>query len=335
MAETKITNVVVPEVYNDYAIERSIYPSNLYKSGLMVLDPKLNENLQGGAKQFISPFWQDIIDQTTLDEVPSETVAITAVNITAEDMAMRRQFRIKMWGANAMSGVLAGSDPMTAISSMVENFWFSAYQANMFSVCQGVIANNVDADGSDMVNDVTAEAAAVDTLINSDNVIDTMFLLGDQYSKVTAISMHSVPYSRLVKNNLIDFIPENVQDVGFGTYLGKTVIIDDVRTSATETVGGAPTTVYWNMLYKNGALGFGESFNGYEPTEVDRDATKGGGIEYLHTRRVFAIHPMGFDWLEDTISGEFPTNVENATDSNWDRKYALKNVGFVLLKTLG
>ena len=70
MSETKITNVVVPEVYNDYAMERSIYHSALYKSGIVVRDPQIDQALDGGAKQFTTPFWKDLIDPNNLDEVP-------------------------------------------------------------------------------------------------------------------------------------------------------------------------------------------------------------------------------------------------------------------------
>ena len=118
--------------------------------------------------------------------------------------------------------------------------------------------------------------------------------------------------------------------------MGKTVILDDDQTSTLEEVGGVPNTpVYWTTLYKRGAFGYGESAARYIMTEIDRDADKGGGIDFLHSRRVFALHPAGFDWKELVIAKKFPSNTELANADNWDSFSSVKNVGFVVLKTLG
>lgn len=335
MAETKITNVVVPEVYNDYAMERSIYHSALYKSGIVVRDPQIDQSLDGGAKQFTTPFWKDLIDPNNLDEVPDEDNSVDTDNIEASEFVVRRQMRVKKWGANDMAAVLAGEDPIDAIQNMVENFWYKVMQNVLFASVRGVIADNAN-DNNDMILNLTAQAGD-DAKISSTSIIQAIFLMGDKFQEITAMSMHSVPYSRLVQNNLIDFTPDSEQNVGFGTYLGKTVILDDDQTSTLEVVGGVPNTpVYWTTLYKRGAFGYGESAARYIMTEIDRDADKGGGIDFLHSRRVFALHPAGFDWQENTVAKKFPSNTELATAANWDRAFSsVKNVGFVVLKTLG
>jgi hypothetical protein len=336
MAETKIANVVVPEVYNDYAMERSIYHSSLYKSGIIVKDPQIDMSLAGGASQFVTPFWKDLINPNKLDEVPDEDNDVDTDNIEASEFTVRRQMRVKKWGANDMSAILAGTDPINAIQSMVENFWYKAMQNVLFATVRGVIAENATGNAGDMVKNLTANVGD-DAKISSQSIIDAIFLMGDKFQEITAISMHSVPYSRLVQLNLIDFAPDSEQNVGFGTYLGKSVILDDDQTSTLETVGGVQNTpVYWTTLYKRGAFGYGESAAGYEMTEIDRNPDKGGGIDFLHSRRVFALHPAGFNWLETSVAKKFPNNTELATAANWDRAYSsVKNVGFVVLKTLG
>lgn len=335
MAETKIINVVVPEVYNDYAVERSIYHSALYKSGIIVRSNEIDTQLAGGARQFTTPFWKDLIDPSNLDEVPDEDQDVATDNIEASEFNVRRQMRVKKWGANDMSAVLAGEDPMDAILNMVENFWYKAFQNILFATVRGVIADNAN-DGDDMILDLTAQAGDA-AKISSQAIIQAIFLMGDKFQEITALSMHSVPYQRLVQNNLIDFTPDSEQNVGFGTYLGKSVILDDDQTSTLETIGGVDNTpVYWTILYKRGAFGYGESASGYLMTEIDRNPDKGGGIDFLHTRRVFAMHPAGFDWVEGSIAKKFPNNTELATAAHWNRVYSsVKNVGFVVLKTLG
>jgi len=332
MALTKIADVVVPEIYDAYGMERSIYHSALYKSGIIVADPKIKANLEGGAKQFVTPFWQDIIDLDNLDEVPSETNDVNTDKVTASEFNVRRQFRVKKWGSSNMASVLSGVNPIDAILSMIENFWNTAMQVNLFSQIQGVIADNIANDGGDLVYDVTGIG---DGKISSEAIIDTNFLMGDKFDEISTIAMHSKPYSTLVKNNLIDFEADSEQNVGFGTYLGKTVILDDHATKVTE----GDSTVYWNIMFKNGAFGYGESYSGYLPTEVDRNADRSGGEDYLHTRRVFALHPAGFNWVESSITGgdgKFPSNADLKNGANWDRAFSsAKNVGFLVCKTLG
>lgn len=333
MALTKVADIVVPTVFNDYAMERSIYHSTLYKSGIIVADPQLRTNLAGGSNQFTTPFWKDLIDSSDDDEIPQEDVDVSTDKITTGEMTVRRQWRVKKWGATAMARVLAGADPVQAILDQVENYWYDKMQANLFSSIQGVVADNIANDDGDMVYDVTEIG---DGKISSETIIDTNFLMGDKFNEITAIAMHSKPYATLVKNNLIDFKEDSIQNVGFGTYLGKSVILDDYHTSTTETINEVETTVYWNIMFKNGAFGYAESFEGYMPTEVDRNADRSGGETYLHSRRVFALHPAGFDWTEASVAKKFPTNAELATASNWDRVYSsVKNTGFVVCKTLG
>ena len=326
MAAEVISDVVVPEVYNDYFYENSIYKSAVYKSGIVIRNPILDANLQAGAETFNLPFWKtdDIVggSATPVDEGSS----LTPGNIGSGKMIARRHFREKAWGKNDVAIVLAGDDPFTNLLTLTEAFWNKNYQAMLFSSVQGVIADNIANDRGDMVNDIQAVG---DGKISSDAVIDTAMLYGDQGATVTtAIAMHSVVYGNLLKLNLIDNRPDNEQNIGWGVYLGKTVIVDD-----TLVVG----STYWTLMFKGGAFAYGESSKGYLPTEVDRDPAKSGGQELYYTRRVFAIHPFGFAWSDDaTPDADFPTDSELILAANWDRVVSsVKNTGFVAIKSLG
>lgn len=329
MAVTKISDVVVPEVYNDYFMEASVYKSVFYKAGIVALDPKLSENLKGGAESFSTPFWKsnDVIgaDATPVDE----DADLTPGSIGSAKMEVRRQFREKSWGQNDVASVLAGSDPIEGIKSLMEEFWNVNYQRVLFNSVQGVIADNVANDSGDMLNDITA-LTGDDGKIHSDAVIDTIAKFGDMTGGITAVAMHSVCYTNLLKSNLIDTTPDNVQNIGWGVYLGKTVIVDDSLIDASSK--------YWTVLFKPGAFGFAEDLTGpYEPTETERNPSKSGGQELLYTRRVFAMHPFGFKYVEPgSPTADFPTNAELKLAAQWDRVVSsVKNVGFSVLKSNG
>ena len=327
MAVSKVADVVVPEVYNDYFMENSIHKSAIWRAGIVATNPEFGALLQGGAKQFEMPFWQsnDVIGSDA--SVVNEDATVTPSSISAAQMAARRQFREKAFGQNDLASVLAGDSPLEAILELTEEFWNRNFQKVLFKSIQGVIADNVANDSSDMVQDITSDAI---TTINSNAVIDAIGKFGDQNSEITAIGMHSVPYQTLQKLNLIDFRPDNEQNIGWGTYLGQTVIVDDTL---------LVSTTYWTILFKPGAFGFAEDLTTgrYEPTSVDRDETKSGGQTLYYTRRVYLMHPGGFAWSDDSGSTtDSPTDAELITAANWNRVAAsIKNTGFSVLKSLG
>ena len=327
MGVTKISDIVEPEVYNDYFREASVYKSAFMQSGIATLDPLLKQNLLGGADSFNTPFWKS---NTVIgaDATPvNEDATIAAAKIDVGKMIARRHFREKAFGQNDVAAVLAGEKPIEAIEGLIEQFWNRNYQNAMFASVQGVIADSVANHSGDMVKDITSEG---DNLINSDDVIDTFALFGDMNEDIAAIAMASKPYSTLQKLNLIDFRPDNEQNIGFGTYLGKTIIVDD-----SLVVGGA----YWNVVFKPGAFGFADDMESgnYEPTEVERKPEISGGQEILYTRRVFAAHPFGYAWSDDAApAATFPTDAELKLAANWTRSVSsVKNTGFAVLKTAG
>ena len=58
--KTKISDVIVPEVFNKYVIERTAELSALYQSGIVVKDPELDALAAAGGKLINMPFWQDL-----------------------------------------------------------------------------------------------------------------------------------------------------------------------------------------------------------------------------------------------------------------------------------
>jgi hypothetical protein len=55
-------------------------------------------------------------------------------------------------------------------------------------------------------------------------------------------------------------------------------------------------------------------------------------LNYLITRRVFAIHPVGFQYLEAGAAGLSPTDAELAAKECWDRIYNEENSPIVCMK---
>ena len=336
MAETRLTDVITPDVFTAYTLEPSIYRSRFWRAGLIEPNAAINGLLNGGGTTFEFPFWQDTAG--TSGDIPSETVDTTVNNVTTARQEARRQLREKVWGQNAIAQLFAGDSPLESAATRVNDYWAQAYDIAAIATLEGVIANNISADSSDLVNDISGGSGAA-AQFSDEGVIDAQALLGENgvvgradQSDFTAIIVHPMTYAFMRKQDLIDVFPVSDQDRPIETYLRMQVIVD-----RNLPVNTTPTPdVYDTYIMKAGAMQWGIGTSGYVATEMDRVPLRGFGIDQLITRRVFALHVVGTRWLEASVAGVSPTDAELRTSGNYDRTYQKENMRFVVLRhTLG
>jgi hypothetical protein len=325
---TKIADVIVPEVFNPYVTQRTAELSALRRAGIISNNEELDRLALAGGKTINMPFWDDL---TGDDEILSDAAPLTPGKITSGQDVAVLLMRGRAWEANDLAKALSGDDPMGAIGDLVAEYWARREQAVLIQTLTGVFAAASMAGAVHSIASEDSTAVTDATRINAEAVIDAATLLGDAAGRLTAIGMHSGVYAQLQKKNLITFQPENEQDIGWGTYLGKTVIVDDgcpVRAGTHATTPSA--AVYTTYLFGMGAIGQG---NGAAPvpTETDRDSLAGEDI--LINRRHFIFHPRGVKFTSSSVAGSSPTNAELATAANWARVYEQKNVRLVKLVT--
>lgn len=329
MAKTQISDVIVPEVFNPYVVERTAELSALRRSGIVQPNEELNRLAMSGGKLVNMPYWNDL---SGADEILSDSGALTPAKIDADQDIAVLLMRGKAWSANDLAKALSGDDPMGTVGDLVAEYWARREQDTLISILTGVFADNTANDASDLVNDVAIEDgdnAADANLIGADQVIDTATLLGDAAGRLTALAVHSAVYARMQKQNLIDFEPTNTQNIGWGTYLGKTVIVDD---RCPREAGGTSGFKYTTYLFGVGAIGLGEGAAPV-PTETDRDSLAGDDI--LINRRHYLLHPRGIAFQSASVAGSSPTNTELEAAANWDRVYTQKNIRLAALITNG
>lgn len=331
MAETRLSDVVVPQVFDPYVSERTLKLNAFYQSGILVRNPVIYENLAGGSKTFTVPFWKDL---TGNSEVPTETDAMAVNNLTSDKMVVRRQIRMKAWGANDLAAQLSGDDPVRAIADRVAGYWASEIQRLLILSIRGIISDNVANDSGDLVVDISIEDgnnATSSNKISAEKTIEAIMKQGDHFKEVTAIAVHSAVYSTLVKNDLIDYVKDSQADVVIPTYLGLRVIVDDALPVIAGSTSGYK---YHSYLFKAGAVGFAENIGKLVANEVERVKT-GIGVENLYTRRQFAFAPAGFSWVMANDTGISPTDANLYTASSWDRVFDRKNTGILAIISNG
>lgn len=310
---TRIADVIVPEVFNPYVIQRTAELSALVQSGIVVPNPELDRLASSGGKTINMPYWNDL---TGDDEVLSDSGALTPQKITAEQDIAVLLMRGKAWSANDLAKALSGDDPMRAIGDLVAAYWARMEQKTLINTLNGSMGSSGMTGNVSDISTETGDAAK----ISGEAFLDAAQKLGDAKDRLVAIAMHSAVETYLAKLNLIEYVRESDANPRVPYYMNKRVIVDD----------GMPVAagVYTSYLFGQGAIGRGEG-QAPVPVETDRDSLAGDDI--LINRRHFILHPRGIAW-KGSAAGASPTNAELGTTTNWERKYENKNIRIVQFK---
>ena len=230
MAYTRISDVIEPEIFLAYMQYLSTEQSALWRSGIVVDDPLIAKHAKSEGRTFNAPKWDDLGDDEANvgSDDPAETS--TPLNIGAINGIMVKNFRNQSWGTMHLLSALLAQDPAQVIASRVADYWKRQLQLTLLSMLQGVLADNEAADSGDMVYDIATDDATAETddeLISAEAIIQAKATMGDAAHALTALAIHSVPYAKLQSLNLVNSIPDNMADIGFGTYMGYTLLVDD------------------------------------------------------------------------------------------------------------
>lgn len=337
MAEVRIADVVVPEIFAPYVQTLTEQKTALIDSGVVVRDPALDGFLAGGGTTFNAPSWRDIDDDSNIlaDRVSSDDPAQIAVpnNIQTNQEIATRLSRNQSWKTMDLVAALAGDDPSSVIANRVADYWRRRLQAVFVATWTGIFADNAQATPNDdprvgITNNAAQDDLTVDisgaftpgvTDFSAEAFIDAITTAGDAQGDFVAVMMHSIVYSKAQKNNLIDFVADsvNMNAADIPTFLGRRVIVDDSMPNAT---GNFDTWIFGASASRWGVG------NPKVPAEIDRVPSQGngGGAEELYSRIEWTMHPVGHRFLGGSVANVDggPTNVEIANGiANWARTF--------------
>ena len=314
---TRVADVIVPEVFMRYVIQRTAELSRIRNSGILGDVPGLE--VPRGGNTVKMPYWSDLGGNSEVWSSGGET---SPSKIAAEQDVAAVLTRIKSWGAEDLADLFAGDDPMMAIANLVSGFWARDDQATLLSILKGVFAS------SSMTDNILNVQNKV---VTNDLMVDAMTLLGDASEGLTGIITHSAVRADLFKKRLITVKPGEATSHDapeFANFLGRTVIADDGAPVETVEIGGVNKKVYTTYFFGQGAIGYAEG-TPKNPVEIERRGT--ASLDILINRRVFIMHPRGVKW-GGASAGATPSNTELATGTNWQRVYEPKAIRIVALR---
>lgn len=332
MATTLISDIIIPELWAPYVIQRTAEKSRFIQSGIIQADPQFDAlvGAASGGSTVNMPFWNDLAgDSQVLDD---STPLITKKMTSSQDLAAI-QNRGDAWKHNDLAGLLAGSDPAKAAADLVADYWNRDRQKLLIASLKGVFAAASMATNLHQIY-VNAGVPGEANVINGRTFLDAQQVMGDSKETLAAIAMHSQTETALAKQNLIAYQMDSEGQPTIKTFMGRPVIVDDGL--PVRAVGDA--NVFTTYLFGRGAFGLGtdnvslnqqaEGGFGTKAVEFFREALAGNSG--LINRQRFILHPRGVKWtstVQAKITG--PTNAELANGSNWTRVFESKNVRIV------
>lgn len=313
MAVTKISDILTPDAWNDYGINRTRELSALWASGIVANVQGITLPTGGGTVNM--PHFNALSGDA---ENLSDSTPLTPGNIGTGKQVAVVVARGRAWGVNDLATVLAGADPARAIMDQLAAYWAGQMQTEVLSTLSGVFAA---ASMSGLVHDISAGASADVRTPLADAFIDATQKLGDAKGSLSAIAMHSATEAFLAKKDLIVYDKPSGSSDRIALYQNKRVIVDDTMPVASGT--------YTTYLFGSNVIGSAEQPLGASDLETDRDILAADTI--MTMRRRFILHVLGTKWV-GTAAGAFPSRTELATGASWSRVFDVKAIPVVAFK---
>lgn len=349
---TQIADLIIPELYTPYFQQQLEFRAKLFKNGVLTNNPYMSQLLAGPGLTFNVPSFQDLDDiseRVSNDSSYPFNTADANVNAagsgtsperppnpnkikTSQEVAVRLS-RNNSWSSMDLAGTLAGADPTRAIVERTADYWAQRLEHAFIATWKGVSASNDANNSGDYTYDISGTSFDANvTSITARAIIRAQGTLGDNLDQVKTMLVHSVVYTTLQNNNLIDFIPDSEGKVDIPLYQGKRIVVSDQMPQPSPGV-------YETWLFGEGAthIGIGRPS---VPIEVERKpgGGNGSGQEVLYSRVEWAIHPVGHAFVATPPNGG-PANTGTAfanldDASSWQRVYpSRKQIKFARLIT--
>ena len=234
----------------------------------------------------------------------------------------------KAWGANQIVPVVAGKDPVLAVSAMIAEYWARVLSKVCTSgVLPGAFATALSATHS---TGTTYEGSP----ISIDGGLTAKQKLGDNKDYLTLAIMHSKVHTDAVREKIVTYdkgMTDAYNSAQIGNFLGASPYVTD-GVSTTSGSGAGYSTYFLtpgSLMFKfrnrpssqltNGNLRQTGGMLNIE-IELARNSTTGGGQDLLISRASFFAHVEGMKW-NTTFPEGGASLAELATGASWAKGY--------------
>jgi hypothetical protein len=329
MAEITIAEIIQHNIITAGDILESAEKQTFVRSGIFGADSDIQSAISGMKKgttvevdylvepDFIEPEYGDDSDVDIIPQNIGEQMFRAAVMFP--NVAFQEKSIVKVLRAHASE-----NDGLQALVDYIAKYWDKYKQRHAFAMIQGLIADNIANDASDLIEVVAAP-------FNFDSAVDALEKRGDSMvDQMDHIFMNSKVYASRVKAGQIATIQEENTGVFINTWNGMRVHVDNIL----KPVGGKSLTIF----AKSGAFveaNIDIDAVGLMSLEYERDAKKGhgAGSTSIVSRTGGLWHPSGWDYTKATQANPTRNLAETGLEANWDRKIAAAQSPFVVVES--
>lgn len=338
---TKLADMQIPESWAAYTAQKSVEQDQFFQSGVIAPRQDLASQLSGGGYLVNMPYYKPLADVDP--QIPDDNKDIELHTIETGVSQAREYGMDQGWSATDLSAELAGSDPLTAISNSVSDYWKHINEKILLGTLDGVYSS------TSMKNKNQFDATSTsDTTFSLANFNKARFQLGDRFQDLAVVALHSDVLEQLQNANIVDpktgnvimvngnQLPTQIQAPNPGDSIkGVRIIVDDTLP--------VKDGVYTSYLFATGAFGWSE-LPVNNAVATGRDELRFHGVDYLVNRRRFVLAPAGMSWNESAFQADasknnngklapFPAMADMANGKYWTRAADPKLIPFVKFTT--
>jgi hypothetical protein len=340
MALVQNTNVIIPKVYRGITTLNRVENLAFFRSGAIVQSNYYN-NLAIGNEGTIR-FWNDLArTEPNLSTDSPADVAVPLGNSMGSGL-YRAHFLNQGWSVADLTQDVIGIDIMDQIKSRTDAYWSYQLEARCIASFEGILADNIANDASDMVVDVTGtnlQNAASALALTKGRVIDAAMTAGDQFTRFNTIIVDPQVYATIAEDVTNTQVLADGQRASFitGKWMGLNVVVSDQLpiVAAAGALDGDAAEKHLVIVCGPGAMLYGDATNQLiRPVAIDYVEAQGNGhgVETLWERKKYIVHPNGFSFLAAAVTGINATLAQLRTAANWDRTATRRDIPIAFLK---
>lgn len=304
MPVTDLSNTIIPVVFDKYVLNTILKTNRFIKSGIIVPDQTLGDQLMQPGDEITIPFLNDLSGDP---QAWTDKEDINVANLTTGSQRAIKFRQAKAFGSTEISRMVSGAPIAETIATRFANYWNNVDQTILNSTLKGVFLN--DKVANTKLFDQTVVSPSTPTF-GAKGFLAAIGLLGDlQDQTFTKIAVNSATYSQMKYEGMISTIQPQDSVTPINYYNNMEVIVDD----DIPLENGGIATAY---IYGSGAVSYSTVLHS---TEVVHEPLKQGGRDSVVNKRVSATHVNGTTLAKSfNPAGQTTIKDELVKGSTWD-----------------
>src|SRR6185436_12547360 len=120
MPKTSVADIIIPQIFERYVIEKTAELASFGQSGIISYEPELDALASSAGQTVKMPYFKDL---TGNRQILSDSASLNVSKITSGQDIARIQNDANAWSVNTLARWISGEDPMKAIATLLAQYW--------------------------------------------------------------------------------------------------------------------------------------------------------------------------------------------------------------------